>query len=359
MFVWTILLLFYVVVITVTIMSIVQINRQHALKQSGEMKVGIQAKKIRRKRDSQQASTSAGEKDSEETSASAAASALIARLGIEDDTINKLAELGDRSAVKPLIALLDNDNKRVRYAATVVLGRLGDQRAVQPLINQLLDPEPYLRRTAAWALGVLGDGSAVLPLIALLDDGHGDVRHDAAEALGNLGDPRAIEPLRTLSRDKDWVRQAAAQALENITAEQTNVVHKKVKQVKRLSFGGLTVGVISTIIGIAVILTQLLSKLPVRVPEAGIAWLIAGAALSIRSFRPPIGWKKGLAIFFGGLFVGVSILPISAPLRQTGHVDIGQISAFFIILIPGILMLRSGIRKSKDSRLYPGKNQGE
>ncbi len=154
---------------------------------------------------------------SQATEPSAEASALIAQLGQRDDAIGELAELGDRGAVEPLIALMGSGDNRARYAATVVLGRLGDQRAVEPLAGQLSDPEPFLRKTAAWALGFLGDRSAVPPLIAALSDPHEDVRHDVAEALGCLGDSRAVEPLQRLQRDTDWVRRAAAEALKEIT----------------------------------------------------------------------------------------------------------------------------------------------
>jgi HEAT repeat protein len=175
------------------------------------------SKLFRKKKGSQQTATS----DEVSVEVSDEASAIIARLGIEDDAINELAELGDLSAIPPLIVLMESGNMRARNAATIALGRLGDHRAVKPLINQLTDePEAYLRRQAAWALGVLGDRSAVPPLITSLKDDHEDVRHYAAEALGDIGDSRAIEPLRRTLRDKDWVRQAAAQALKNITGEE-------------------------------------------------------------------------------------------------------------------------------------------
>ena len=51
------------------------------------------------------------------------------------------------------------------------------------------------RRAAAEALGQLGDKRAVEPLIAALQDDVENVRQAAAEALGQLGDERAVEPL--------------------------------------------------------------------------------------------------------------------------------------------------------------------
>jgi len=126
------------------------------------------------------------------------------------------------------------------------------------------------------------------------------------------------------------------------------MIHEKEKQVKRFSIGGLVAGAIFTIFGITLILIQLLvSKLPVNVPEAALGWITAGVAIFFRSFRPPIGWKKGLTTFFGGFFTGASIMAISMPLRLVGHVDIYQIIVFLIFMIPGILMLRSGFKKLK------------
>jgi HEAT repeat protein len=45
------------------------------------------------------------------------------------------------------------------------------------------------------ALGNLGDLSAVEPLIPLLIDKGSGIRESAAKALGNLGDARAVGPL--------------------------------------------------------------------------------------------------------------------------------------------------------------------
>ena len=56
---------------------------------------------------------------------------------------------------------------------------------------------------AAKALGQIGDTSAVEPLIAVLKDNIPNVRGAAAEALGQIGDQRAVEPLITALKDGD------------------------------------------------------------------------------------------------------------------------------------------------------------
>lgn len=129
------------------------------------------------------------------------------------------------------------------------------------------------------------------------------------------------------------------------------MIDEKEKQEKRFSIGGIIAGAIFTILGITIIVIQLLSKSKVSVPEAGLGWLTAGVAIFFRSFRPPVGWKKGLVTFFGGLFTGASIIAISVPLRYAGHVGIAQIIVFFIFMIPGILMLRSGFKKLKETEI--------
>lgn len=60
------------------------------------------------------------------------------------------------------------------------------------------------RSAAAERLGQLGDASAVGPLVAALNDEYPEVRASAARALGEIGDARAFEPLRALLTRRDW-----------------------------------------------------------------------------------------------------------------------------------------------------------
>jgi HEAT repeat protein len=142
-----------------------------------------------------------------------------------------LMQMGPR-AVKPLIAALKHENKRVRGTAAYVLVQLDDKRAVEPLITVLkgeyhdmlraegkavegISPSTieqliallkqkdtfYVRSSSAWALGWLGDKRAVEPLVAVIGDPRAAGAQQAAVALGRLGDERAIEPLiRELKR---------------------------------------------------------------------------------------------------------------------------------------------------------------
>ena len=147
---------------------------------------------------------------------------------VRANTVRALGELGDKSAVKPLINALSDSDSSVRSVATRALGELGDKSAVEPLIDALADSEVHVRGNAARALeklgatkeqllegylkalsnsdvkvrgnaartlGELGDRKAVEPLIDALVDSSSEVRKNAARALGELGDKRAVEPL--------------------------------------------------------------------------------------------------------------------------------------------------------------------
>jgi HEAT repeat protein len=91
---------------------------------------------------------------------------------------------------------------------------------VKPLITVLIeDDSRSMRAAAARALGEIGDRRAVGPLIACLNNRHTSemVRSAVAEALGKTGDASAVRPLRTTLLDSDAeVRETARAALEQI-----------------------------------------------------------------------------------------------------------------------------------------------
>ena len=157
-----------------------------------------------------------------------------------------LGEIGDPSAVEPLVMALRDENNDVRCQAAGALAKFG-RGAVEPLTTVLADPDPDVRIVAAGVLGDIGDASAVEPLIGALRDENDDVRGAAAGALiraGSaavdpligatkdsdrnvrlyaagalkyIGDPRAIDALRDLTRDEDKdVRSVAEDAIEKI-----------------------------------------------------------------------------------------------------------------------------------------------
>ncbi|MBI1930119.1 HEAT repeat domain-containing protein [Candidatus Poribacteria bacterium] len=96
-------------------------------------------------------------------------------------------------------------------------------------IAALKDEDAQTRGNAANALGEIGDESAIAPLITVLKDENATVRNQAAAALRSLAyryrqEPAviqpAIEPLIDALKDEDWdVRILAAYALKHIGDE--------------------------------------------------------------------------------------------------------------------------------------------
>ncbi|MBP1928832.1 HEAT repeat protein [Methanolinea mesophila] len=106
----------------------------------------------------------------------------------------------------------------VRWIAVTDLEEEGGPEAVRYLIRALRDPEFIsIRWRSAMALGNLGDHTAVEPLIAALGDENDHVREEAADALGRIGDPRAVSSLITALKDPQrGVRLRALSALVRI-----------------------------------------------------------------------------------------------------------------------------------------------
>lgn len=85
------------------------------------------------------------------------------------------------------------------------------------IIPKLKDYFSSDRANAAEALGELGNTTAVGPLLDLVNDESSRVRESVARALGRLGDPRAVEPLTAMLEDESaGVRRAAQEALKKI-----------------------------------------------------------------------------------------------------------------------------------------------
>jgi HEAT repeat protein len=119
-----------------------------------------------------------------------------------------LGELGDVSAVEPLIGSLGKEY--CGGAAALALGKLKDKRAVAPLINAFLRNGRDLVALAQ-ALGQLGDGRAARPLLDRVEDEY--YGPAIAEALGRLGDASAVEGLICSMGGGPQARLAAAEAL--------------------------------------------------------------------------------------------------------------------------------------------------
>jgi HEAT repeat protein len=131
-----------------------------------------------------------------------------------------LGDMGDTRAIEPLIAVLKDRNSDVRQAAAKALEGLGWEPPDEEHKGW------YLVGKLDWEGCVLLGGSAVKPLIAILKDDNEDVRLRAAEALGKLGDARAITPLVTalldhIDRDEGMQSEVVA-ALDQLGTQLDN-----------------------------------------------------------------------------------------------------------------------------------------
>jgi HEAT repeat protein len=90
-----------------------------------------------------------------------------------------------------------------RYYAAHLLGDLRDARAVPLLVPLLRDPEVNI--IVPWSLGQIGDKSAIPPLIATLDDSSPDMRVLAIYALEQLDAKEALPRIRRLLFDPETI----------------------------------------------------------------------------------------------------------------------------------------------------------
>ncbi|WP_321471329.1 HEAT repeat domain-containing protein [uncultured Paludibaculum sp.] len=110
-----------------------------------------------------------------------------------------------------------------RYYAAHLLGDLKDARAIPILVPLLADPD--VNYIVPWSLGQIGDRSAVPPLIATLGDRNPSMRVLAIKALTELKATEALPHLRLLLNDQarcnfDKLESVAEAAQAAITALQ-------------------------------------------------------------------------------------------------------------------------------------------
>jgi hypothetical protein len=113
---------------------------------------------------------------------------------------------------------------------------------------------------------------------------------------------------------------------------------------KKYSIGGFIISGITGAIGIFGLVSVAAKSLPVKMIPGYIFWLVPALVMAIRSCRLPMGWKKGLATFLGGVFAGLSTIPISIPLISRHPVSIANGIGSIIFLLVGIFFLRRGFK---------------
>ncbi len=148
---------------------------------------------------------------------------LVDALSVKNDAIRKeatraLINLGP-DAVPALIAALKSPDTDTREFSIRALGEIEDKRAEEPIIGLLNDKNSGVTEVAALALGSVGTGKSIPPLIKTLDSRDVTTKVNASISLGQLGAKAAIPMLTAMMKtDKDsYVRQWCARALENIT----------------------------------------------------------------------------------------------------------------------------------------------
>ena len=144
-----------------------------------------------------------------------------------------LGEIGDLQAVSILIDLL-NENTDVGYEAALALGKIGDKRAVMPLLAVLQNPQSYNRGPAALSLGRLKDMRAYEPLLAIAKNNDSHEQFLIASvilALGNFDNPEIVPLLRKASTSQDAnVRNAVINVFsDHFTAQGVDILVTELK----------------------------------------------------------------------------------------------------------------------------------
>ncbi len=118
-------------------------------------------------------------------------------------------------AASPRLEQLAKEGGSEAGAAALMLGEMGAKSAVPVLLALLDDPEAIARRDVLHALGRLGDARAADAIARDLYSDSAEVRGAAARALAQLKVPAQLEAIDALKGDYDLqVRNAAAAALD-------------------------------------------------------------------------------------------------------------------------------------------------
>ncbi len=122
-----------------------------------------------------------------------------------------LANIGDVSAVKPLMDSLDDHYEDVQESVVHALVRLREGINMDSLVSLLKSDNPVLRRNAIMVLGALGTSHVVSTISFALKDDDVRVRRAVVNALSSIDLEAACEGLIGALADEDpWIRAAAA-----------------------------------------------------------------------------------------------------------------------------------------------------
>ncbi len=127
-----------------------------------------------------------------------------------------------------LATLIVDDDPQVRAAVLKSLARNKSRFAAPAALTALADPVWFVRVHAARALGRLGEVDLAPEIVSLLADPKWWVRTAAKESLQELGSDAAPAVMQSLKSDDAFVRDGAAEVLQNI-----GVVDELVKRLEQ------------------------------------------------------------------------------------------------------------------------------
>lgn len=138
-----------------------------------------------------------------------------------------LSTLHDERAVEPLIELMlrpanTREERNNRRAAISALGEIGDRRAVAPLLAFMQDKSLHsaLRSGAVSSLGRIGDASTIPPITQTLKDttNPDEVRAAAVQVLGRLGCIDEADLFLQIAKDQNNALDLRRKAVDALAA---------------------------------------------------------------------------------------------------------------------------------------------
>lgn len=127
-----------------------------------------------------------------------------------------LGRYADPEIELELATLIVDDDPQVRSAVIKSLSANSSRLAAPAAVTALGDPIWFVRVHAARALGRLGKAELAPEIVALLADPQWWVRSAAKESLQELGAPAEPAVLHALKSDDVFVRNGAAEVLQNM-----------------------------------------------------------------------------------------------------------------------------------------------
>jgi HEAT repeat protein len=136
-----------------------------------------------------------------------------------------LGKLGDMRALKPITALLADENAEVKSAAVTALGALGHPDSYDHIIKSLNNPQTT--EAAVEALGLFGGEPAFEKLMQLLQSSDPKIRAAVLKTLGQMGETRCLEKL--FEMEKNEKTPAAKTPIQN-TIDQIILSNKSLEE---------------------------------------------------------------------------------------------------------------------------------